>query len=205
MSCTKHLSRFGHDSLLAIVMPGFPRRPRNSSSPLCRPIQYGTGLNPLGSVQLGYGSGKVQSTQPVPRDIGDSAPLLVNRNVSQQPLHSSEFSPPQPHIGNLSSCRHHAWVVYVACAAFFFAGITIIAHENRLRRAHFWLAFVTASALITPGTWIAFGPGVRACSVSIPFFSFLGSDFLCRGAFGLGTFIGAAVLIWVVLRASHER
>lgn len=98
-----------------------------------------------------------------------------------------------------------AWVAYVACAAFVFAGLTIIAYEFALRRTHAWLAAACTAALLVPGGWVAFGPGVRECSVAVPFFSTVGSDLLCRGAFGLGAVIVAALLVWVVLRALRQQ
>jgi len=97
-----------------------------------------------------------------------------------------------------------AWVAYVACAAFVFAGLTIIAHEFALRRTHAWLVVACVASLLVPGAWIAFGPGVRECSVSGPFLSGIGSDLLCRGVFGLGAVIVAALLVWIVWRALRE-
>ena len=98
-----------------------------------------------------------------------------------------------------------AWVAYTACSAFVFAGLTIIASESPLRRIHAWLVVACMGALLVPGAWVAFGPGVRECSVSVPFFSHVGSELLCRGAFGLGTLIVAALLVWVVLRALRQQ
>ena len=86
-----------------------------------------------------------------------------------------------------------AWVAYVACAAFVFAGLTIIAHEFALPRAHAWLVVACVASLLVPGAWVAFGPGVRECSVSGPFLTSVGSDLICRGAFGVGAAIVAAL------------
>ncbi len=101
--------------------------------------------------------------------------------------------------------RAPAWVAYAACSAFVFAGLTIIVAESPLRRIHAWLCVACTVALLVPGAWVAFGPGVRECSVSVPFFNTAGSDLVCRGAFGLGTFIVAALLLWVVLRALRQQ
>ena len=98
-----------------------------------------------------------------------------------------------------------AWVGYVVCAAFVFAGLTIMAHEFALRRTHAWLVVACVASLWVPGAWVAFGPGVRKCSVSGPFFSGIGSDLACRGAFGLGAVIVAALLVWIVWRALRQR
>lgn len=59
--------------------------------------------------------------------------------------------------------------------------------------------------LLVPGAWVAFDPGVRECSVSAPFLSGIGSDLVCRDAFGIGAVIVAALLVWVVLRALRQR
>jgi len=97
-----------------------------------------------------------------------------------------------------------AWVAYAACAVFVFAGLTIIAYEFALRRTYTWLAVACIAALLVPGTWLAFGPGVHECSVSVLFFSTVGSDLLCRGVFGFGACIVAALLIWIVLRVLRQ-
>ncbi len=98
-----------------------------------------------------------------------------------------------------------AWVAYVACAAFVLAGLTLMAHEFALRRTHAWLVAACAASLLVPAAWIAFGPGVRKCSVSVTFLSSIGSDLMCRGVFGLGAVIVAALLVWIVLRALRQQ
>lgn len=98
-----------------------------------------------------------------------------------------------------------AWVAYAACAAFVFAGLTIAAHEFALPRTHAWLAVGCVASLLVPGAWIAFGPGLRECSVSGPILSGIGSDVMCRGAFGLGALIAAALLVWAVVQAVRQR
>ena len=98
-----------------------------------------------------------------------------------------------------------AWVAYAACAAFVFAGLTIMAYEFALHRIHVWLAVACMAALLVPGAWVAFGPGARKCSVALPSFSTVGSDLLCRGAFGIGAIVVAALLVWVVLRALRQQ
>ena len=98
-----------------------------------------------------------------------------------------------------------AWVAYAACAAFVFAGATIAAHEFALHSTHAWLAVGCIASLLVPGAWVAFGPGLRECSVSGPFLIGIGSDLLCRGAFGLGAVIVAGLLVWAVLQALRRR
>lgn len=98
-----------------------------------------------------------------------------------------------------------AWVAYVACAAFVFAGLTLLAHELGLHRTYAWLVVACVTSLLVPGAWIAFGPGIRECAVSAPFLSGIGSDLMCRGAFGLGAVIVAALLVWIVLHALRQQ
>ncbi|HVE88650.1 MAG TPA: hypothetical protein VNA44_03035 [Burkholderiaceae bacterium] len=98
-----------------------------------------------------------------------------------------------------------AWVAYVACAAFVFAGLTIMADEFALGRMYAWLVIACVVSLLVPGAWVAFGPGARECSVSGPFLSGIGSELVCRGAFGLGAVIVAALLVWIVLRSLRQR
>lgn len=62
-----------------------------------------------------------------------------------------------------------------------------------LRGAYYLLGLICIGALAAIGTWVAFGPGTRAFSMSIPF---LGkgpaNEWLGRAVFGTG-----AVLIWL--------
>jgi hypothetical protein len=97
------------------------------------------------------------------------------------------------------------WVAYAACATFVFAGLTTVAHEFALHRMHAWLVIASVVSLLVPGTWVAFGPGARECSVSGPFLSGMGSDLVCRVAFGLGAVIVAALLVWIVRRTLRQR
>jgi hypothetical protein len=102
-----------------------------------------------------------------------------------------------------------AWVV--ACAASIFAlagGLLVLRsfmggdmNDRELPRGvPFWMRILyyvaglgVVAALATVGTWVAFGPGERVFSVSIPF---LGSGpanpWVGRAAFGIG-----AVLTWL--------
>ena len=101
--------------------------------------------------------------------------------------------------------RVPAWVAYAACSAFVFAGVTIMTNEFALYRLQAWLIAGCAAALLVPFVWIAFGPGERQCSVTLPFVSTTASDLVCRGAFGLGALLGAMILALVVLRAFRQQ
>lgn len=101
------------------------------------------------------------------------------------------------------------WVVACAAATFVFAGGLLVLrsfmggnmNDNELPRgvplalrAIYYIAGLgIVAALATVGTWIAFGPGERAFSVSIPFLgSGPGNPWVGRAAFGIG-----AVLTWL--------
>jgi hypothetical protein len=94
-----------------------------------------------------------------------------------------------------------AWVVYVACAAFVLAGLSLLVPESAYPRINAWLGVGVVGAMLLPGVWIALGAGPRKCSVSIPLWSGAGSDALCRGVFGFGSLIVAAFLAWAVMNA----
>lgn len=65
----------------------------------------------------------------------------------------------------------------------------------RVAQYVFGLAIFACFAMI--GTWIAFGPGTRSFSVSVPFLSIKGAgELIGRAAFGLG-----AIITWLCLIA----
>jgi hypothetical protein len=94
-----------------------------------------------------------------------------------------------------------AWIAYAACACFMFAGLAIVASESGLQHLNAWLGVATVACLLTPGAWLAFGPGPRACSVSLPFISTVASEWMCRGVFGFGAILVALFLVWLIRRA----
>jgi hypothetical protein len=92
-----------------------------------------------------------------------------------------------------------AWVAFTACGAFGLAGLCLIAQATGATRTQNWLGVALSLALVLPGLWVAFGPGERECTVSLPFLQFV-STAVCRGAFGIGAALGVVVL---VLYARH--
>lgn len=94
-----------------------------------------------------------------------------------------------------------AWAAYAASLAFLFGGLTVVASESGLTRTHTWLLVAAIASLLTPGAWVAFGPGSRACSMSLAFIGTPASDWLCRGVFGFGSLVVVALLVWLVQRA----
>jgi len=97
--------------------------------------------------------------------------------------------------------RVPAWIAYVAVSAFVFAGLSLVASTLGARRLQGWLAVVLMLAMLVPGAWIAFGPGERHCSVSFSFVRSIAPGTMCRGAFGIGAIIVAAILPLAVSRA----
>lgn len=58
--------------------------------------------------------------------------------------------------------------------------------------AQYIVGLVVIGSLAAIGTWVAFGPGERAFSMSLPFFSGPANQWIGRAVFGFG-----AVLVWL--------
>jgi hypothetical protein len=100
--------------------------------------------------------------------------------------------------------RVPAWVGYAACAAFVFGGLSLLA-QGGSPRIQLWLGIAAVLGLFIPGAWVAFGPGPRECAVVLPFFSSVGSELVCRSAFGLGAILVGAFLVWLVIRGLRQQ
>ena len=72
-------------------------------------------------------------------------------------------------------------------------------------RVQRWLGTAVAISLFAVSLWVAFGPGERACSMSIPFLQTMAPDALCRGAFGIGSLLIALFLGVFLYRAIRSR
>jgi hypothetical protein len=106
------------------------------------------------------------------------------------------------------------WIVLLAGSCFLLGGLAVLIPAAvtgevrddgqlpagapqwlRVLQYMFVLAIFACFAMI--GSWIAFGPGTRSFSVSMPFLSFRGAgEMIGRAAFGLG-----AVITWLCLIA----
>ena len=84
-----------------------------------------------------------------------------------------------------------AWVAYAAAAAFVLAGVSLIAGARGAGSLQRWLGVFICLALFSISAWIAFGPGPRACTMSIGFLERAASEMVCRGAFGIGALLVA--------------
>ena len=97
--------------------------------------------------------------------------------------------------------RVPAWVAYVAAAAFVLAGLCLLAGAMEIPRLQQWLGIAVTLSMLVVSLWIAFGPGERECSMSIPFVQTVAPDALCRGAFGIGALLVALFVGLLVRRA----
>jgi len=97
--------------------------------------------------------------------------------------------------------RVPAWVAFSAMGAFVSVGGVLIAGAFEARRLEAWLGVLTVLGLLVPGAWIALSSGPLNCSVSLPFLTTVAADWMCRGAFGLGTLLGLVILMLAVRRA----
>jgi hypothetical protein len=96
--------------------------------------------------------------------------------------------------------RAPAWVAHVAALAFVFAGLCLLAAAFRKASLQRWLGIVVTVCLLTVSIWVAFGPGERECSMSLPFVQSIAPDVVCRGAFVVGAILVGLFLVLVLRR-----
>ncbi len=101
--------------------------------------------------------------------------------------------------------RVPSWVAYVAASAFVFAGLCLFAGAAEISWLQRWLGIAVTLCLFAVSAWVAFGPGERECSMSIPFLQTVAPDVLCRGAFGIGALLVASFLGLFVRRALSDK
>jgi hypothetical protein len=101
--------------------------------------------------------------------------------------------------------RVPSWVAYVAASAFVFAGLCLLAGAAEVSWLHRSLGIAVTLCLFVVSVWVAFGPGARECSMSIPFLQTVAPDALCRGAFGIGALLVASFLGLFVRRALSSK
>ena len=98
--------------------------------------------------------------------------------------------------------RVPAWVAHMAASTFVIAGLALVAGLFELDWLQRGLGLAVTVVLLVVFAWIAFGPGERACSVSIPLMRTDASALMCRGAFGAGAVLMAVflgLLLWRTL------
>src|SRR5439155_23554255 len=101
--------------------------------------------------------------------------------------------------------RVPSWVAYVAASAFVLAGLCLFAGAAEISWLQRWLGIAVTLCLFVVSVWVAFGPGERECSMSIPFLQTAAPDALCRGAFGIGALLVASFLGLLVRRALSNK
>ena len=112
-----------------------------------------------------------------------------------------------PVPGGKQNLHAPLWIVFLAGLAFFLGGAAAIlqgaggADANgelpadaprwmRAAQSLFGLAIFAVFAVMA--SWVAFGPGERHITATVPFFSGPANEWIGRGAFGIG-----AVIIWL--------
>jgi hypothetical protein len=87
------------------------------------------------------------------------------------------------------------WVAFAAASTFVTGGAALISGAFAAHKLEGGFGVLAVVGLLVPAAWIAFGPGDHVCTVTLPFLSIAGAEWLCRGAFGLGTLLVLAVLL----------
>ena len=87
------------------------------------------------------------------------------------------------------------WVAFAAASTFVTGGAALISGAFAARKLEGGFGVLAVLGLLVPGAWIALGPGDHVCTVTLPFLSTAGAEWLCRGAFGLGALLVLAVLV----------
>ena len=91
-----------------------------------------------------------------------------------------------------------AWIAYVAAAVFAIGGATALARAyGRQSLANVLVCLVLAGMLVI-GSWIALGPGARACVGGVAGTGVPVSELACRSAFGVGALVVAGMLVLAV-------
>jgi hypothetical protein len=98
------------------------------------------------------------------------------------------------------NARAPGWVAYAAVTAFIFAGAGLLAGVYGTKRAGDWISLGAVVSLLVTAAWVSFGPGPRNCKALLFFVSATAGDWLCRGAFGLGTLLLVLICVLMVRR-----
>lgn len=85
------------------------------------------------------------------------------------------------------------WVAYLACAVFVAAGVSILLRAAGRARLAAWAGFTIPVAFTVIAGWIAFGPGARACTATLPFVTTTTGGGTCRAVFGVSALLCAGV------------
>lgn len=97
------------------------------------------------------------------------------------------------------------WVALFAIGLFGFAGICIAAQALRLHGLVRWLVCALLGAMAVIPAWIALGSGSRQCTMVSLGTRAATSEIVCRGAFGVGALLLAALFLVAVRGALRAR
>jgi hypothetical protein len=95
------------------------------------------------------------------------------------------------------------WVAFAAASTFVTGGAALISGAFSAQKLEGGFGVLAVLGLLVPAEWIAFGPGDHECTITLPFVSTAGAEWLCRGAFGLGAVLVIAVLVLFGRRAAR--
>jgi hypothetical protein len=125
-----------------------------------------------------------------------------------------------PPPGGTKALHAPLWVVFCAGLAFFLGGGALLLHvasgakptdDDFPAGAPRWMRVVRYLAMVAIfvsfaaiGSWVAFGPGERAFTVSVPFGSGPAGDIVGRIAFGIGAIITWLCTIAVVVVGARK-
>lgn len=87
---------------------------------------------------------------------------------------------------------------YLCAGMFLAAGANLVLQLRGAVRAQVMTAFLIAAAMAGVAGWISLGTGPRQCTGSIGFLTFLPAESLCRGAFGVGALLMAAMAVFIL-------
>lgn len=101
--------------------------------------------------------------------------------------------------------RAPAWVAYLALGAFGFAGVCVIAQALRLHGLGRWLICILLASMTAIPSWIALGSGPRQCTSGGLAGRLEVSEFVCRGAFGIGAVLLGLMFLIALRDALRSR
>lgn len=95
-----------------------------------------------------------------------------------------------------------AWVAYAAAAAFFLAGVAMLARRAEAsHRTTGWIVAGLLACLLTPTFWMAVTDPVRGCGLDVLGWWTVGTGWLCRAGFLVIAAVGLLVLVLAVRQA----
>lgn len=89
-----------------------------------------------------------------------------------------------------------AWVAYMALASLMLAGLAVMFPSSRHPHVRAWVGVTILALLCAIAIWMAWGNGVRECTLTMPFVRVPGIG--CRRIFGLGALITGGMLVLAI-------